>query len=142
MKTRTNLVGWLAVARPDRQPSGYVWWGSSDEVIDPTCGVIPFDVRRQLVGNITNPPGSGGAWYDTEEAALADLRKVTRPQLERHGAREEVWHEDELKLVRRERDALKEFVHRWRGIFTDGQKLGTLEPWERTFLGEANALLK
>jgi hypothetical protein len=64
------------IARPEKTEHGYVWWGADDHLTDPRRGLIPWHLRNRLTPDKPPPPGRGGAWYDSERHAVADLARV------------------------------------------------------------------
>lgn len=64
------------IAHPERTPHGFVWWGANEYAIDPPRGLIPWTLRNRLRSEMGPPPGSGGAWYHSERAAVEDLARV------------------------------------------------------------------
>lgn len=64
-------------AKPYRESSGgWAWYHAPDDGVIPSAGFIHHGVRAQLTGNMKPPPGMGGAWYDSEAAALKELHDV------------------------------------------------------------------
>lgn len=66
--------------RPDRQPSGWVWWSASSERIahDNLAGHVPPGIQAMMQGDIPSPPGWGGKWYSSEQAAMGALCHVLK----------------------------------------------------------------
>jgi hypothetical protein len=77
-KLNTKPTSTIHQARPDQQPSGFVWWYAPLHLVDWEKGLIPMDISAEIVGEFPPPSGCGGKWFKTEEGAMIAFNEAVQ----------------------------------------------------------------